>query len=379
MIESKQLKPMRSSSLALLVVFILASCSYSNESYEQEHPTADNMLPAASVNSFIALTPDSLLIDSLSVGSMDVIGDEREIMLGKILGAAIVDSTSIAILDNSPHRLKIYNRILKKLSGTLARKGRGPGEILQPTDFDVTGNTIIVADKVLKVALFKIAKDTIRPHDELILDFTPNKVCTIDDILFVSGIRVGATQTIYRYSLKTLAYLGKFHDAYKSDNPVVRTLLSNNLISCNQSTKQILVTSPYLPYIYAYDIDGNQKWVSEIPDFNPMKAVEKLSRDGRPSLSQSFNADGISDRYSSFEEQRGTDYNYLQVSRSIMKNHKKVKGYYLTYKIDSKTGEGQLVSKSIPRIFFAKDNVILHPDNFDYPRIRIVNNPFSRF
>jgi hypothetical protein len=358
---------------------VIVSCSGTDNHKESVHPSSENFLSQDLIDEYIKVQPDSVLIDSSLLTSSKWIGDNNENILGNVIAAKVIDSSSIVILDHSQSQLKIFDAETGELKNSFARKGRGPGELLQPSDMDVSGDLILVVDRFMKLDLYKNVNDSIRFINQITLEYSPNKICALDNFIFVSGIDLESSNTIFKYDLKSLKSMGSFHKTYKSDNPLVRTMLSNNLISCNRTTNQILVVSPYLPYVYAYNIDGKINWISEIENFNPMIAKEGMRDDGRSSLTKSLNSEGFSDRYISFLEQSNSDFNFLQIARTEKQGDENIGGSVLTYKIDVSTGSGNLISKDLNRMLDYSGNYIIVPINDEYPTVKLLDNPFNEY
>lgn len=371
---------MKISGFLIVLSFFISSCSNFGQDSDLTHPNKENLLPEESIDNYINQNTNTALIDSNSLVLLNSIGTNEgsiEEMLGRIIVSKIIDTSQVVVLDNSQNRLKVFDFQTGKLQASLAREGRGPGELVQPTDMEVTGSNIIVSDRLLKLSFYSINNDSITFRDQVNIAYTPNKICAIDNFVFVSGIDLKSNYTIYKYDISTLEYLGQFHETYKSDNPLVSMMLSNNLISCNSATESILVVTPYLPYVYSYDTDGNLKWISEIEDFYPMIATEGIGSNGRSSLNQSLNTDGLTDRHLRFLEQNGSNFNVLQIIRTEMKNKETIGGSFLTFEIDTRTGEGSLISNEINKIYDLTNDYLILPGSEDYPTINLLQNPFD--
>lgn len=365
--------------ICLLIFSLLFcySCTSSGEKDNSTHPNKENLLPENLIDNYLYETTDAKLIDPSSLNLYSEIGDNDEHLIGRIITAKLIDSSQVVVLDDSKNRLRVFDAQTGKLQASLAREGRGPGELIQPSAMEVVGKNIIVSDRVLKLSFYSMEDDSISFSDEIRIKYSPNKICAIGNFVFVTGINLKRNYTIYKYDVETFELLGQFHETYKSDTPVVRTMLSNNLISCNSASESILVVSPYLPYVYSYDTDGKLKWVSKINEFHPMSATESIGTNGKPSLNQSYNKNGLTDFYLNLHEQNGSGFNFLQILRTEKSNGESIASTLFTYKIDSQNGEGRLVSDETFRILSLTNDYLIISKNEEYPTINLFKNPFN--
>lgn len=365
--------------LCLLIFSLLFcySCTNSGEKATTSHPNKENLLSNDAIDNVIYHTTDGNLLDSNSLDLYSKIGDNDEHLLGNIIAAKLIDSSQVVVLDNSKNRLRVFDAQTGKLQASLAREGRGPGELTQPTAIDIVGNNIIISDWLLKLSFYRIQDDSISYSDEVRIDYSPKRICAIDNFVFVAGINLKSNYTIYKYDAETFELLDQFHETYKSDTPLVSMMLSNNLVSCNLASESILVVSPYLPYIYSYNTDGKLQWVSKINEFYPLSATESIGATGKPSLNQSYNKNGLTDFYLSFNAQSGSTFNFLQILRTEKSNGESIASTLFTYKIDSKNGEGRLVSNETFRILSLTDDYLIASGNEEYPTINLFKNPFN--
>lgn len=362
-----------------LLIFssLLFSCSNFNEQDKSIHPNQENLLPEDVIDNYLSESENDTLIDADSLKLYREIGDNDENMIGRTVTAKLIDSSHVVVLDDSQNKLRVFDIQNGKLQSSFAREGRGPGELIQPTAMEVAGDNIIVSDRMLKLSIYSTKDDSISFRNQISIGYSPNRVCAIDSFVFVTGIDLKTNNTIYKYDLNTLEYLDQFHETYKSDNPMVSMMLSNNIISCNSASKSILVVTPYLPYVYSYDIDGNLEWISKIEKFSPMIATEGIGSNGKPSLNQSFNKDGLTDRFLNFNEQYGSDFNFLQIIRTEMSNDEIIGSTVFTYKIDAHSGEGRLVSDESFRILSLTNDHLILSKNEEYPTVNLFKNPFN--
>jgi len=363
-----------------LIVFSLVfcySCKSSGEKAKSIHPNKENLLPEDAIDNYLYESTDVKLIGLSSLSLYTEIGDNNEHLIGKVITAKLIDSSQVVVLDDSKNRLRVFDAQTGKLQASLAREGRGPGELTQPSAMEVLGKKIMVGDRLLKLSFYSMEDDSISFSDEIRINYSPNRICGIGNFVFVTGIDLKRNYTIYKYDVETFELLGQFHETYKSNTPLVRTMLSNNLISCNSTSESILVVSPYLPYVYSYDTDGKLQWVSKIDEFHPMAATEGIGSNGKPSLNQSYNKNGLTDFYLNFNEQKGSDSNFLQILRTEKSNGESIASTLFTYKIDSYNGKGRLVSNETFRILSLTNDYLIISKNEEYPTVNLFKNPFN--
>lgn len=363
--------------LLILSLLFCYSCTSSSERADSIHPTKENLLPDDVIDNYLTETSDTKLKDLSSLRLYSEIGDNDKNLIGKVTTAKLINSSQIVVLDDSKNRLRVFDAQTGKLQASLAREGRGPGELIQPSAMEVLGKKIMVSDRVLKLSIYSMEDDSISFSDEIRINYSPNRICAIGKFVFVTGIDLKRNYTIYKYDVETFELLGQFHKTYKSDTPLVRTMLSNNLISCNSASESVLVVSPYLPYVYSYNTDGKLQWVSKLNKFHPKSATESIGSNGKPSLNQSYNKNGLTDFYLNFNEQKGSDFNFLQILRTEKSNGESIASTVFTYKIDSKNGEGRLVSDETFRLLSLTNDYLIISKNEEYPTINLFKNPFN--
>jgi len=173
----------------------------------------------------------------------------------------------------------------------IGRQGRGPGEFLKPStfSFDSEYNTLYVLDWP-EVEIYKRI-DNRFVHDS---SFTHNLVysstiCVLDDYIYINGFlskpkrneNINQFKSINRFKLSTFEHDKSFGFEYIPISDVLnfKRILSETFLACNQETNTVIGQLKHFPYVFGYDLEGNNKWISNIqnitnPEFTETKGVE---------------------------------------------------------------------------------------------------------
>lgn len=368
----------------IVIIIFLVSCDQFNSKLSQygitstkiTHPTSENYISEGYINSIIneelidssnAISTDS---SSLQIGVNE--GDENY-MFGNIHSVSVIDNNALMIFDDQKVSVKAFNLNNGQFIKSFLFAGGGPGEIMHPAGMATYGNTVILADRMNKLEVFEDTGNLNFESQTVLLDFTPKDICVINDRLYISGVHMNNFKTVHSYEIDSFTRDVQFHDAYKSETPSVRYLLSDISIACNNASETLIVVSQHLPYIYGYDKMGELKWVSEIDNFTPREVFQTVDELGRPRISRSIRSDGTTDIYSNLISSKSDRKVFLQMHRLVRSPGRENKGEVLTFEINSSTGEGALISEDLSFIRYIDNDFLMIRERLSFPRLKILN------
>ncbi len=371
----------------IIYLFITALCLFAacrndvnqetNGSNEIIHPTAANFIPEDSVTSIIDDThPGELpdFDDELEKIEIGVAQGDANYMFGRIGAISMVSDSEMVIMDEQADKLRLFNMVTGEYMMSFSSAGRGPGEVMHASDMTSTERTVFLSDRMQKVEIFKNVGLENSSTETLPLDINPHQMCQLNGVLYISGVDHENLKTVHMYDITELEHKTSFHDVYQSDSYLARTLLSNNRIVCNEESNIVVLINPNLPYIYGYSARGEIKWISKLKNFNVIDITETRSDGGRPSLNRSIRPNGVSDIYSNAIAMESTEFVILQMNRLNREGGETVDGKILTFLINSKTGQGRLISEELPFIRAANKDRLISVTNDPFPKITITSN-----
>ena len=368
--------------LMIVISALLISCSEGDmpESHSGliKHPTPGNFLHADLVDNKVNFQDKNFDNHSISLDTIHSIGinsGDRNYMFGRIFSVFIINQGKMAVLDEQHPSIRVYDFQSGSYLNSFSSAGRGPGEIMAASDLAGYGSFIAISDRMQKVEVFELQSDVAELSKTIPVSFTPHKLCLSGDDLFVTGVDYTTFDTVHHYSVKSGDPIGSFHQAYLSESALPRIMLSQNRIACNDKTDNIVLVSPYQPYLYGYSKDGELLWVTEIEDFTPVKVTEVDDGVSRPRVEKSMNLNGITDIFTTLISSADSKYVYLQMNRILRKEGEVEHGNILTFRIDSETGESEFISNDIPFIKYENSEFLVTNKNNPYPQIEIHKNP----
>ncbi len=217
----------------------------------------------------------------------------------------------IYIVQNHGNTINVYDKYGSYLY-EIGRAGRGPGEFFRIHSFvfDKEYESLYVLD-YNKVEVFTRNNLKFEYHKTILLDIIrTTDICIIDSYLYISGHRIirddvesvskgikkqgeaRSTAPILRLDLTNQNPSFSFGYSYNSESGwgFLNSRMSETLISCNYETKTVVGYPSHFPYIFGYDTDGNQKWISKIDGYISTEFTEEMTSEG-PSFYSYTNSD----------------------------------------------------------------------------------------
>jgi hypothetical protein len=249
---------------------------------------------------------------------------------------------NVYVLQAHTSSINVFNQNGKFLY-KIGRKGNGPGEFnsLKTFSFSDDYNELYALDH-FKIEVF-VKKQERYTYDRTYFQELQGSfdMCIMDDYIYISGYKISKkvldkienTETeeeklqnikgskiskpIHRLNRHTGEYEFEFGYLYQSENRIgpLGALLSETMLSCNKDSKTVTGIIKYYPFVFGYDTEGNQKWISKIEGFKSIESIEKYSENGKPSLVRYSNSD-VFNRY--LPVRSGLDeYTFIQVIYSL--------------------------------------------------------------
>lgn len=310
--------------IAICFSIFVQGCNSSSNKWEKEHPDPDRLPADEEVDYSLDISrsngdplpgffhPDSL--KHLATIGSDTSLDEKYYHVG-FRKLDMDDQGNIYIIqyryNTNIMNIKVYDTHGQHLY-TIGRAGRGPGEFLYLRSFAFGDEyrTLYVLD-AFEIEIF------VRNGDRFEYENTVNHgllrpfdICSLGDDLFVSGYKIAVeemnpdnpstghdlkaevTPPITRIETETFNATGSFGYEYKSYSGygTFDGILSETMLSCNKASKTIVGYQKYFPYIFGYDRDGTQKWVSKTEGYRVPRHIESKTPEYRnPGLIQRAN------------------------------------------------------------------------------------------
>lgn len=306
---------------------------------------------------------DNNFIENKSLDQTLNIGNNDNVILGNIAGTVFDSDNNILILDRNQPSIWKFNAN-GKLLDTYQSAGRGPEDILEPTDIEIDKNdNIYISNGLYSIKVFSSKGDSISFLRSINTGQIPsNDLCLMNNKIFIRSLgrhnsEKDSLNLVHVFSTKDDTYLKSFGTPYESGN---MRLSSRGKIECNESNNMITYTFEYFPFIYGYTGDGEFKWASEIPNFNGLK-VEEIIKNG---VSQSFRYGKNEGEISEYLSSKNTyKDNYLivqtrwtkQNENSSIESETGLKSYFL----DIKKGNLVYYTDNLPLISFINDNTLI--------------------
>lgn len=283
-----------------------------------------------------------------------------ETVFGRPTDIAVTTEGELLILDAMASEIRAFDGRGQYLR-TLATKGPGPLELLNPVSIDLlapraTGNAdarqrLVVGTRTL-VKLFDFAEDGAL---ELERTYAPRAIPLPNDVC------VASDKVVVRSSLSSRADLlvsidpvndsmATFGTGYEHGGAIAREDLSLGPTACLPNG-DVVVAFTYLPWVASYDKQGSLRWVTKLPDFMPVAFQENKGPDGYVTFSRSFKTAG--DMVLGIQHVPGGSI-LVQVARLNPATPERPTAQKIqrrsTYILSAESGEGAFLTDSLPAL-----------------------------
>jgi hypothetical protein len=197
---------------------------------------------------------------------------------------------TLYVLDAMFHQVMAYSSGGDRL-WEFGKPGAGPLEFRRPVALaPSTDGFMVAASGAIKT--FR------RSDDEWALTQTlhvgpsvpnPADICRLSERLVIRATPSAHPHTVYVTDLDG-GPLASFDTGYPHGGMIARTDLSVGAIACVEGAAVVVLGYTYLPVVRAYTSDGQLAWAVRLPDFTPMRFIER--REGERTRFRTQHNDG---------------------------------------------------------------------------------------
>ena len=364
----------RMTSAFLMTVCLGVGCLYEGGPNEISHPTALNLPPDGSPAIRLAGTPhgierssldawrrtrDALLKDHVVLASLGQQGDFDDPSAPDLFASELdvaLDSTGhILVLDRGTHAVKVFAPRGEHIR-TFGRSGEGPMEFRDASALDqLPDGRLVVTERGNRIKVFSPTT----AHHEYTYDATlrtgivADYACSMSGRFFVSGWDMESNAIIHEIPLSPNGIKHSFGKGYIDDYWLIQDQLSNGPIACVEPLGLIVFAFQNLPVLKAYSVDtGEIVWTALLEGYMQPPIVEQPRPDGTGRIV--FRGRGIRDRVTLLTPV-SPGHILLQTVRYEPVINPGANAIIDTldvrsHLIDAKTGQGALISESLPLI-----------------------------
>lgn len=353
------------------------------------HPTEENLPPVGSplIRTDTVIeglsTPERAaewstarraLLDATPVTSVGTLEGTGPDLLGSISAAASDADGNVYILDGIAEEVLVFDAagdFLQRVGG----KGEGPEEFLNVRDLvRLSDGRLVVGQSGAPAKVLEPGPEGYAFAGPLVRDRATETLaiidmCAVQDRLFLHSSNLARDAlVIHEVSTENGAVLSSFAEAYRATFESDRTDRSYGRIACGEP-ETIVWGFYYFPIVRALRPDNTLLWAALIEDFAQGLVYQNSAS-------------------SSTVHPRRSPTEYVVAAHALPPGHVVLQtGMYeyrgtgedrrwetvrrRTYLIDQKTGNGGLVSDSLPRIAWIGDSTYVAAFSFPYPRVEV--------
>ena len=208
-----------------------------------------------------------------------------------------------------------------------------------------------------------------RPSTALHVD----AMCSAEDRMFIHSRNLvdpnGDSLVIHEVSADSGRVLGSLAEAYRSEFARDRTMRSLGTVACADEPVSIVYGNYYFPIVKSYLPDGTHRWTALIEEYaqSPVYQNNPSEPTVAPRMGPSEYISSVQAMPSGFVVLQTALYEYVGEGEDwewqVVRRR--------TYLLDGATGEGGLVSDSLPAISWTGDSTFVAEWSFPYPRIEV--------
>ncbi len=367
----------------LLLAWVLGGCT--EPTNQAVHPTKSNLPPVGSPAIVGSSQPadlapdamqhwtsvrDALLARPSAILALGQLGDDSDApdVFAIEIDVATDTSGRVFVLDVQNRTVKIFGSAGEYI-GSVGRSGQGPGEFATPTALEVLPDgRLIVSDR----GRIKVFQDTPTGYSHEVshpIDFVPRKACSADGRFFAAGWSATRERIVHEVPLSGDRFSESFGDGYLSDSPLVRDQLSRGLVACLSDPLRLFFAYNQIPVVKAYSAsDGSLMWEAQVEDYLQASITEydfgrSLGFSGDPQ-DHAVSLTPTSQRTILFQTMRLPE----KVPGALPETDDVQVRSHL---IDAESGQGALISTSLPLIAEANAHTYVAMWLLPYPRIEV--------
>jgi len=219
-----------------------------------------------------------------------------------------------------------------------------------------------------EVELYEWRDGSLVPKTTLSVGVDPWDLCFLGDRLVVHGLALSKPDALHVFDLEGNRE-SSFGIVYNSANDLVNYKLGRGHIACVPEAG-FIVYAPggLLGEVRAYSLDGEVLWGARFDHFRPIYLGELDHGGTRVRIpDEGFEVVQVLDYVS------WLDRILVQVGTSTRESLEDALEFehLASYFLDPWTGEGGLISRSLPKVLWVDDDAIVTSEVSEYPRLRV--------
>ena len=258
------------------------------------HPTPQN-IPDATV--LVTGKQDSAYFDmsywtsKQSKTRIGVADGPQHALLGSVRSVSVDADQHVFILDGENNVVRIYSTEGDYI-GSFGREGDGPGEFWDPSSINLFESdslaVIIGRDERITIYRRSDSLEYVFGHSFIQPDDVYSVAgCAMNGHIYVFGYSPIKDGVIHKYDLAG-RFITAFGDKYVDPDPWVAASLSRRgLLACSDTHDAVAWIRQNVPVVYVYNGNGDLLERYKLQNFVPAEVTQRLTEDGRPSLSYS--------------------------------------------------------------------------------------------
>lgn len=206
------------------------------------------------------------------IGSED--GDAANVF-GDMVAAAIVDDSTIAIIDGTASEVRLFSRTGRHLQ-TFGRAGAGPGEFRGAAALvRAPDGALIVADARRMLQYFYPTGRGFEYRRSLPLPVAVLSMCFLGNTLFINGSSFDDAKII-RVLDQDGAVVRAFGEVYRSGNALINYQVGQGRLACDPERQLVYhLTGSLLGEVRAFRPTGEEVWRVRVSDFRTNQVQEQ--------------------------------------------------------------------------------------------------------
>ena len=289
----------------------------------------------------------------LRLGELSTDGGEGPEVFGFIWDVEMDAAGNIYVLDTDYREIRVFDSAGRHVE-SFGSSGDGPEQFRAPRRMALLDDgRLVISDRGNQLKVFAKSPEGYRHSRTVRASVTPDDLCSVRDRIFVSGWRSDGNVVVHEIATHSQGSDRGFGNGYQADNELVRGQMSDGLVACTSHPDRVLFGFSLLPLVRAYDADRRDLlWTAQVQDYAQMGITELRYPNERSAVRFSHKGivenlvlmHGISSKHVLMQTGRGTRPG---------PDESPVDPQIRTYLVDAATGNGALVSDSLPLIMAA--------------------------